>query len=425
MPRSTRFGRIQTVQPTAVPKQRYSQVEARLLDALFALVASSAALVTREAVGLRQRSTGLAQPLEARLDRVISGLKALSLLARVLVNQPWQQERSSIRGGRSANIGPGYTKRIPVIADGEQPASDQSRPKEVHVSDVLLFPTQEPEGLTEASLSSPGWPRISDLRLNAKRLDARNRGIGGSDANIILSGDGERIVRLWQEKRGEAEPEDLSGKLSVVLGSWTEELNRQWYQALSGNRVVEPGKMLTCGTYRWRKCTLDGVVERTGAVFEAKHTNAFVKTGEVLERYMPQLQHNMAVSGADRAILSVIFGNAKYEMFEVATDWLYQLDLLNAEKAFWNAVLSGEPPVALSPPPVPRPVATRELRLDGNNAWASAAVDWLENDKAAKTHAAACKTIKALIDDDVARAFGHGIEARRSKSGAISIRELT
>lgn len=178
-------------------------------------------------------------------------------------------------------------------------------------------------------------------------------------------------------------------------------------------------------TYRWRKCTLDGVLERTGAVFEAKHTNAFVKAGDVLERYMPQLQHNMAVSGADRAILSVIFGNAKYEMFEIASDWLYQLDLLKAEKAFWNAVLSGEPPVAVSAPPAPRPVATRELRLDGNNAWASAAADWLENNRAAKTHASACKTIKALIDDDVARAFGHGIEAKRSKSGAISIRELT
>ena len=347
----------------------------------------------------------------------------MNLLSRVLAHQPWHQEQSSIRGGRSANIDPIYTKRIPLIADEEQPAWDQSRPKEAHVSDVLLFPTHEPE--SAASPSAPGWPRISDLRLNAERLDARNRGIGGSDANIILSGDEERILRLWQEKRGEAQPEDLSGKLSVVLGSWTEELNRQWYQSLSGNRVVEPGKMLTCGTYRWRKCTLDGVIERTGAVFEAKHTNAFVKAGDVLERYMPQLQHNMAVSGADRAILSVIFGNAKYEMFEIASDWLYQLDLLKAEKAFWNAVLSGEPPVAVSPPPAPRPVATRELRLDGNNAWASAAADWLENNQAAKTHASACKTIKALIDDDVARAFGHGIEARRSKSGAISIRELT
>ncbi len=86
-------------------------------------------------------------------------------------------------------------------------------------------------------------------------------------------------------------------------------------------------------------------------------------------------------------MLSVIFGNAKYEMFEVAADWLYQLDLFKAEQAFWSAVLSGEPPVAMEAPPAPRPVATRELSFEGNNAWASAAADWLETGKAAKTHA--------------------------------------
>ena len=127
---------------------------------------------------------------------------------------------------------------------------------------------------------------------------------------------------------------------------------------------------------------------------------------------------------ADRAILSVIFGNARYEMFEVAADWLYQLDLLEAEKAFWSAVLSGEPPVAMPPPPAPRPVATRELSFEGNNAWASAAVDWLETSKAAKTHASATRTLKDLLEDDVRRAFGHGIEAKRSKAGAITIKEL-
>ncbi len=209
----------------------------------------------------------------------------------------------------------------------------------------------------------------------------------------------------------------------MVLGCWTEEFNRQWYERLSGNQVVESGAERTCSTYHWRKCTLDGVVAGSGAVFEAKHTNSFVKPEDALERYMPQLQHNMAVSKADGAVLSVIFGNARYEMFEVAADWLYQLDLLTAEKAFWNAVLSGEPPVAVDAPPAPRPVATRELSFEGNNSWASAAADWLETNQAAKTHATACKMLKELLDDDVSRAFGHGIEAKRSKAGAITIRE--
>ena len=294
------------------------------------------------------------------------------------------------------------------------------------MSDLLFLSATDNDGDAPSPRTSSAfaWPRIEDLRLSAERLDARNRRIGGSDANIILSGDSERVLRLWQEKRGEVEPEDLGGRLSVVLGCWTEDFNRQWYEKLSGNPVIEAGAQLTCSKHRWRKCTLDGVVAGTGAIFEAKHTNSFVKPDEVLERYMPQLQHNMAVAKADRAVLSVIFGNAKYEMFEVAADWLYQLDLLEAEKAFWNAVLSGEPPVAIEAPPAPWPVATRELSFEGNNAWAAAAADWLETSKAAKTHATACKSLKELLEADVRRAFGHGIEAKRSKAGAITVREL-
>ena len=139
---------------------------------------------------------------------------------------------------------------------------------------------------------------------------------------------------------------------------------------------------------------------------------------------MPQLQHNMAVAGVEHAVLSVIFGNHKFEIFEVAADWLYQLELLEAEEQFWDCVVSGREPVAASPPPVPRPIGTRELCFEGNNAWAAAAFDWLMHRDAAKTHSSACMLIKSLVEDDVARAFGHGIEARRSKSGAITIREL-
>jgi hypothetical protein len=78
----------------------------------------------------------------------------------------------------------------------------------------------------------------------------------------------------------------------------------------------------------------------------------------------------------------------------------------------------------LPPPPPPRPNATRELCFDGNNAWAAAAADWLETRIAAKRHVDAGASIKDLLEADVARAFGHGIEAKRSKSGAITIKEL-
>lgn len=268
------------------------------------------------------------------------------------------------------------------------------------------------------------WPSLTDFRSGDDELETRREFIGGSDANIILSGDAQKVTDLWLEKRGEKEPADLSDVLAVILGCWTEPFNRQWFEKLTGRRVSRTGEIVSCKVNSWRRATLDGVIQATDTIFEAKHTNAFAKADEVLERYMPQLQHNMAVTGYQQAALSVIFGNHKLEIIEIAADWLYQRELLAAEQYFWKCVLSGKAPVAAEPPPAPRPIGSREICLEGSNSWASAACDWLKHRDAAKIHAGACAAIRGLVEDDVSRAFGHGIEAKRSKSGAITIREF-
>lgn len=269
-------------------------------------------------------------------------------------------------------------------------------------------------------LRPKSWPSISSLSAPMSRTGF----IGGSDANIILSGNRERIDRLWREKREEVPENDLSQVLPVMLGTWTEDFNRQWFERVTDQQVSCPDGALICSTFEWRSCNLDGYMVDRGAVWEAKHTGAFTKSKEVLERYMPQLQHNMAVVNSELAILSVIFGNHKFEIFEVASDWVYQLELLEAEVDFWDCVQTGREPVPAVPPTPPRPVGIREVCLAGNNAWAAAAADWIQHREAAKLHAGACAQIKELVEPDVARAFGHGIEAERSKSGAITIREL-
>lgn len=268
------------------------------------------------------------------------------------------------------------------------------------------------------------WPSLAELGLEGCHKAERQAGIGGSDANIILSGDRDRILALWREKRGEQLPLDLSTNLPAMLGCWTEPFNRLWFEKVTGDKVDRLQVTLTCATNSWRRCTLDGYLAEADAIWEAKHTNAFAKSEEVVERYMPQLQHNMAVARVERAVLSVIFGNHKYEMFEVASDWMYQIELLQAEASFWDCVETGREPVPAPPPTAPKPLGIREVCLEGSNVWAAAAADWLQNRVAAKAHAAACSTIKGLIEPDVARAFGHGIEARRSKAGAITIREF-
>ena len=68
-----------------------------------------------------------------------------------------------------------------------------------------------------------------------KSYESRRSFIGGSDARIIMGGDEAALLRLWREKRGEAEPEDLSGNLIVQLGLAIETLNRQWYERTTGH----------------------------------------------------------------------------------------------------------------------------------------------------------------------------------------------
>ena len=94
--------------------------------------------------------------------------------------------------------------------------------------------------------------------------------IGGSDARIIMGDDEAALLRLWREKRGEEEPEDLTNNLIVQLGTVTEHLNRHWYERNTGQVVTEVQRQVFHPVKRWMAATLDGKVEGIGAVFEAK-----------------------------------------------------------------------------------------------------------------------------------------------------------
>src|SRR6266404_9720736 len=94
--------------------------------------------------------------------------------------------------------------------------------------------------------------------------------VGGTDARIIMGSDEAALVRLWREKRGEVEPEDLSGNLIVQLGVATEYLNRHWYQRNTGHALRDVQRRVIHPVIKWMAATLDGLVEPCGAVFEAK-----------------------------------------------------------------------------------------------------------------------------------------------------------
>ena len=121
----------------------------------------------------------------------------------------------------------------------------------------------------------------------SKAADRRSF-IGGSDARIIMGNDEAALVRLWREKRGEVEPQDLSGNLIVQLGLATEDFNRRWYESNTGQTIIDVQRKVQHPTVRWLAATVDGRVEATGAVFEAKFMLPWSFSEEAaVEKYMP------------------------------------------------------------------------------------------------------------------------------------------
>jgi putative phage-type endonuclease len=258
-------------------------------------------------------------------------------------------------------------------------------------------------------------PKMADSRV-------RRSFIGGSDARIIMGNDEAALVRLWMEKRGEADPEDLSGNLIVQLGTATEELNRNWYERNTGRNVGDVQRLVKHSSIPWMAATLDGIVEGTGAVFEAKFMLPWAFSEEAAaEKYMAQVQHNMWVTHLRSAVLSIITGGGKWVEITVPMDPLYVSVLVSAEKKFWRCIQSGESPRLINTePPRPRIEAIRIVDMSSSNSWAEFAALFRNTRSAFLDHERAKSELKALMPEDAREAIGHGVKARRSKSGAVS-----
>jgi predicted phage-related endonuclease len=183
------------------------------------------------------------------------------------------------------------------------------------------------------------------------------------------------LIRLWREKRGEVQPKDLSADLIVQLGTATGTLNRSWYERNTGRAITDVQRWVRHPVSRWMAATLDGRVEDTDAVFEAKFMLPWSFSEETAaEKHMAQLQHNMWVINSNSAVLSIITGGGKWVEITVHADALYQHFLITAERKFWRCVESGEPPRPFGvEPPQPRIEAVRIVDMSESNSWAEGA----------------------------------------------------
>src|SRR5437868_2485050 len=178
--------------------------------------------------------------------------------------------------------------------------------------------------------------------------------------------------------------------------------------------------------HKWMAATLDGLVDPVGAVFEAKFMLPWTfSEGAAAEKHMAQLQHNMWVANARSAVLSIITGGGKWVEIQVYADPLYQHLLLTAEKKFWRCVQNGETPRLFGiEPPRPRLEAIRIVDMTSSNSWAEFAATFRRTRPAFQEHEGAKAELKKLMPEDAKEAIGHGLRAKRSRSGAVSFELL-
>jgi predicted phage-related endonuclease len=255
-----------------------------------------------------------------------------------------------------------------------------------------------------------------------KSYENRRAFIGGSDARIIMGDDEAALVRLWREKRGEAEPEDLSANLIVQLGRATEELNRCWYERNTGRQVRDVQRRVMHSAISWMAATLDGIVDGTEAVFEAKFMLPWSFSEEAAaEKYMAQVQHNMWVTRLRSSVLSIITGGGKWVEVTIPVDPLYLTVLVSAEKKFWRCVQSGEVPhLIMAEPPRPRIEAIRTIDMSSSNSWAEFAAVFRNTREAFLDHERAKSELKALMPEDAKEGSGTGCGPGGRKRGRLA-----
>ena len=178
---------------------------------------------------------------------------------------------------------------------------------------------------------------------------------------------------------------------------------------------------------KWMGATLDGLVEPTGAVFEAKFMLPWNFSEEAAaEKHMAQLQHNMWVANARSAALSIITGGGKWVELTHPCRSAIPAPACSPRRRSSGAAsrMAKRPGCSGSSRRDRGWQAVRTVDMSDSNSWAELAGVYRRTQLAHQEHEGAKAELKKLVPEDAREATGHGLKARRSKSGAISFEAL-
>lgn len=262
--------------------------------------------------------------------------------------------------------------------------------------------------------------------LTKKQKADRLLGIGGSDAKTIMSGDWDK---LWQIKTGRIDDDDLSDVFVVQLGHVTEKFNIEWLfkNKPSWSPVSSADYPEVSAEWAFMRCNADAVAQKESGqrvIIDAKHTNGWTDRETLFDRYYWQLTHNAIVTGCEDACITAIGGNNWLKPIEWQVNQDDAARLITAEKLFWWHVESDTPPEREETPAIPMISITemKEQSFEGNNEWADLAVEYLDNAGPHKVFQKSEKALKKMVPDDVRLATGHGIQIKRAKNMALTIK---
>ena len=183
-------------------------------------------------------------------------------------------------------------------------------------------------------------------------LQLRRRGIGGSDASVIMGKNPYRsILQLWEEKTGKLPVTD-DGNEYTYWGNVMEPIIRKEFMNRTGLKVRQKHAMIFHKDYPYLFADVDGIVtDERGekCIFEAKTASQYKAEqweDRVPEEYILQVQHYLEVCGMDKAYIAALIGGNKFVFHTIYRDDELIRNLVSREKEFWEGcVLTGMEPV--------------------------------------------------------------------------------
>ena len=183
-------------------------------------------------------------------------------------------------------------------------------------------------------------------------LQLRRKGIGGSDASVIMGKNPYRsILQLWEEKTGKLPVTD-EGNEYTYWGNVMEPIIRKEFMNRTGLKVRQKHAMIIHKDYPYLFADVDGIVtDERGekCIFEAKTASQYKAEqweDGVPEEYILQVQHYLEVCGMDKAYIAALIGGNKFVFHTIYRDDELIRNLISREKEFWEGcVLTGTEPV--------------------------------------------------------------------------------